>query len=121
MFAFSGGEAVGVNPKINNMLPAYKNAKFDLLWICDSSILSKSIEAMPSVLCVCVCVCTHVCSSVCVCRVCVCVCVCVCVSCVCCECVLGVCVSACMVECVYCHLLQVLHIVASILIYTHTE
>lgn len=33
-----GGSEVGVNPKINNILPGYQQAKHDLVWICDSNI-----------------------------------------------------------------------------------
>lgn len=38
----SVGEAsIGVNPKINNMIAAYRAAQFDLLWISDITILSE--------------------------------------------------------------------------------
>lgn len=38
MILTGGGGVGGVNPKINNMLQGYKFAKYDLLWINDSSL-----------------------------------------------------------------------------------
>ena len=35
----TGGEDVGVNPKISNMLQGYLVAKYDVLWISDSGCL----------------------------------------------------------------------------------
>lgn len=36
---FTGGEDVGVNPKISNMLQGYHVAKYDAVWISDSGCL----------------------------------------------------------------------------------
>ncbi|KAJ1946171.1 Ceramide glucosyltransferase [Linderina macrospora] len=47
-----GRDNVGINPKINNMLKAYKAASYDLLWICDSNVwtdpgtLRRSVDLM---------------------------------------------------------------------------
>lgn len=36
-----GETSIGVNPKINNMIAAYRAAQFNLIWISDISILSE--------------------------------------------------------------------------------
>uniref|UniRef100_A0A3Q1FB69 ceramide glucosyltransferase n=1 Tax=Acanthochromis polyacanthus TaxID=80966 RepID=A0A3Q1FB69_9TELE len=38
---FIGGKKVGINPKINNLMPGYEAAKYGLVWICDSGIRVK--------------------------------------------------------------------------------
>ncbi|GAA5947508.1 hypothetical protein JCM3775_000112 [Rhodotorula graminis] len=35
-----GHDTVGVNPKINNLIRPYRQAKFDLLWVLDSNVLT---------------------------------------------------------------------------------
>ncbi|GAA6037150.1 hypothetical protein JCM8097_008760 [Rhodosporidiobolus ruineniae] len=35
-----GEERVGVNPKINNLIRPYREARFDLLWVIDSNVLT---------------------------------------------------------------------------------
>ena len=41
----TGEEVVGINPKVNNLVRAYRAAKYDMLWIVDSNI-QVSLEAL---------------------------------------------------------------------------
>ena len=49
-----GEEVVGVNPKINNLMEAYRTAKYDILWIIDSNVsvvpdtLSRSVASFST-------------------------------------------------------------------------
>ena len=47
-----GEEVVGVNPKVNNLVRAYRQASHDILWVIDSNIsvdrgtLARSVDAL---------------------------------------------------------------------------
>ncbi|KAI0079632.1 glycosyltransferase family 21 protein [Panus rudis PR-1116 ss-1] len=47
-----GGETVGVNPKVNNLMQAYRQAKHDILWVLDSNVmvdpgtLARAVDAL---------------------------------------------------------------------------
>ncbi|KAG8780311.1 hypothetical protein FRC15_009633 [Serendipita sp. 397] len=49
-----GEEIVGVNPKINNMMTAFRIAKYDILWVIDSNVqvvpetLMRSVKSLTS-------------------------------------------------------------------------
>ena len=42
-----GGKKVGINPKINNLMPGYEGAKHGLVWICDSGIRGRKQTLCP--------------------------------------------------------------------------
>lgn len=47
-----GEEIVGVNPKVNNLMQPYREAKYDILWVLDSNVqvvpetLARSVDAL---------------------------------------------------------------------------
>ncbi|KAF9584157.1 hypothetical protein BGW38_007386 [Lunasporangiospora selenospora] len=48
----TGEKVVGINPKINNMIRPYEEAKYDIVWICDSNVyvdpgcMGRSVDKM---------------------------------------------------------------------------
>jgi len=40
-FVHAGASAIGVNPKINNILVGFNAAKYEILWISDSGIMGE--------------------------------------------------------------------------------
>lgn len=52
IFCTIGKEVVGINPKVNNLMQSYKQAKNDILWVIDSNVLvapgtlARSVDAL---------------------------------------------------------------------------
>lgn len=52
LISFSGREVIGVNPKVNNLIRAYREAANDILWVIDSNVmadpgtLARSVDAL---------------------------------------------------------------------------
>lgn len=45
----AGAEEVGVNPKVNNLIRSYRAAKYDILWVLDSNVLTTTTTLARSV------------------------------------------------------------------------
>ena len=48
LFCVAGGKDGVVNPMVNNMAPAYDNAKYDIVWVSTSRIKGKITETFLS-------------------------------------------------------------------------